>query len=273
MGDDKSEQFRKAENPFAKANTIESTPVGEGIKRLAEASPTTDDRAAHPSKKSCEFNNEDMLRRILDGIQSNQQVIEALNRKFIHLEETFKKERELDRQRIEKLDKEVSNLKKENEELKGLIVSEDRMRRKNRLVVSGLEESREEDTSGRATEESARRFFSEKFGESLEIKSAVRVGRREDSKPRRLLVKMKYFEDKIKILKGKRNALRGTKIYINEDLSREDYKREKFLSGKAREARQKGERVKIRKNGLQINDKFYRLHQIDGNLILSEPKN
>ena len=66
------------------------------------------------------------------------------------------------------------------------------------------------------------------------------------------------FEDKISILKGKREALKDKRCYIIEDLTQADIEAKKSVKPVMDAAYQEGKKVRFRQGKLFIDGKMYR---------------
>ena len=119
-------------------------------------------------------------------------------------------------QRIEKLEAVHANSDGVSERLRTL---EDYSRRNN-IIVDGVME-----VDGETTEK-LQRDIEKLFSEKLDLKPAIdnihRLGskfNKRDTRPRSVIVKLTRFQDRQNCLKRSR-LLRGTNVYINEDVCR-----------------------------------------------------
>ena len=119
-------------------------------------------------------------------------------------------------QRIEKLEAVHANSDGVSERLRTL---EDYSRRNNIIVDGVMDEDGE-------TAEKLQRDIEKLFSEKLDLKPAIdnihRLGskfNKRDSRPRSVIVKLTRFQDRQNCLKRSR-LLRGTNVYINEDVCR-----------------------------------------------------
>ena len=126
--------------------------------------------------------------------------------------------------------------------------AEDRIRsledysRRNNIVVDGVSEMRNETND--QLHVSIRKLFSERLKVEPNIVSIHRLRPRENpekvpERPRAVLVKLSSFEEKMECVRAA-PRLKGTNVYINEDVSREtlNIRREKL--DELREKRRKG---------------------------------
>nr|XP_047146215.1 uncharacterized protein LOC105844348 [Hydra vulgaris] len=95
---------------------------------------------------------------------------------------------------------------------------EDRSRRNNHRIEGIYENDKE---SWGDTEKKVQTFFTEKLGlKDVEIERAHRTGRKNDGRPRTIILNLQKYKDKIGILK-ELYRLKGTNTFVNEDFSRE----------------------------------------------------
>ena len=88
-------------------------------------------------------------------------------------------------------------------------------------------------------------IFQRQFKVEFEAVQVRRIGMRNEAKPRLLLVKLKSIDDKIKLLRLVK-ALRGSDIYLMEDLSKADREARQKLVKAMKKARSEGKRAYIR---------------------------
>jgi len=139
---------------------------------------------------------------------------------------------------------ENSRLKREVEELKNEI------RQKN-VVIYGLEER---DRNEEELTEIILRMLNEGMGVRIlqeDMDGVTRLGRYNHQKIRPILVALTTMKAKKAIMRSRRN-LKGTKIYIEEDLTVETRAREKALKPLMIEKRKEGYHVVIRRGKLLV---------------------
>ncbi|XP_047129609.2 uncharacterized protein LOC105843398 [Hydra vulgaris] len=120
---------------------------------------------------------------------------------------------------------------------------EDRSRRNN-LRIEGIYENDKE--SWGDTEKKVQTFFTEKLGlKDVEIERAHRTGRKNDGRPRTIILNLQKYKDKLRILK-ELYRLKGTNTFVNEDFSRETVAIRKKLFAEVKERRLNGESVTVR---------------------------
>nr|XP_012560046.2 uncharacterized protein LOC105846153 [Hydra vulgaris] len=79
----------------------------------------------------------------------------------------------------------------------------------------------------------------------VEIERAHRTGRKNDGRPRTIILNLQKYKDKIRILK-ELYRLKGTNTFVNEDFSRETVAIQKKLFAEVKERRLNGESVTVR---------------------------
>lgn len=113
----------------------------------------------------------------------------------------------------------VAELTRQVQILQAQVKSLEQEQRKRNIIIYGVPES-----SAKETLLDRLKQFNDvnvKMGlTGIDCKDAIRLGLSNPSKPRPLLIKLHSMNDKLKILKS-RKQLKGTNIYIDDDLSHE----------------------------------------------------
>jgi hypothetical protein len=116
--------------------------------------------------------------------------------------------------------------------------------RKRNIIVYGYEEKRRETWLDIDTKlEDLRRKIG--FAKNIDYDSAFRLGKKQMSKSRPILLKLIRLKDKFEILNAAKK-LRGTNIYIHQDLSPEDRKINAILRTHLKEIKQHNPDAKCR---------------------------
>jgi hypothetical protein len=142
-------------------------------------------------------------------------------------------------------------------------------RRKNNIIIFGLEEQGEEkyfgtlDTVVKCLNETMKVDVNRENNENIDY--VTRIGRKKGVRP--ILVKFISFSKKLQILKNKRN-LAGSKIRVEEDLSIEDRKIRQELIPYLKDAKRKGHKAFLRKGSLIVDGRAYGLSYLKGNIQL-----
>ncbi|XP_031549027.1 uncharacterized protein LOC116286615 [Actinia tenebrosa] len=136
--------------------------------------------------------------------------------------------------------------------------------RRNNVRISGIKEDNNESWS--TTEDKVKTILKEKMGmfpENVEIERAHRTGKPRIDKPRQIVVKFLRYKDRESVL-DKRKSLKGTGIFVNEDLSSRVLKRRQEQQGRLEEARKEGKIAYFRMDHLVIKNRAFqtpsRLH-------------
>jgi len=173
-----------------------------------------------------------------DGVQNEHESMEdMMTRLLIHSEErTASNIREVIKEEIAEqfsnLEKAVEMIDTEVQAVKKSLQFIENSAKKCNIVVLGLPENANEDAANR--HEAIRNLAkSIKIGD-IDYSEAVRLGKFSNQKPRPLLIKLLRYRDKIQIKMAAKN-LKGTKIYIKDDLTVEERHVEGILRKKKRE--------------------------------------
>jgi len=132
----------------------------------------------------------------------------------------------------------------EMQKVKTIIENQERIERKNNIVIMRLENS-SKNAKDRAIE-----FFKEKL--EIQIEDKVKWVKEVGINKKLILVSLKDWEDKQEVM-GEKGQLKGTKIYINHDLSREDRDIQCKLKEIAKQEREQGAEVKLGFRKIRIN--------------------
>lgn len=129
--------------------------------------------------------------------------------------------------------------------------AEDRARRKN-LRIGGVFE--EEEESWNDCEEKVLKIFEKKLKlPGIEIERAHRTGGKKRDKARMIVLKLKSWKDKERILKEAKR-LKGTNIFISEDYSKETMEIRSELWKKVKKHREDGKYAVINYKSLVVRD-------------------
>uniref|UniRef100_A0A6P7G5P7 Uncharacterized protein LOC114337989 n=1 Tax=Diabrotica virgifera virgifera TaxID=50390 RepID=A0A6P7G5P7_DIAVI len=160
--------------------------------------------------------------------------------------------------------KENKKITEDIKELQRTIEIMDKDKRKNNLIISGLEI----DTDDSATlKEIATNMIGKHLGVNINIKRACKIG------IRTCLIELGNETEKTAILRN-RNKLKNVepkKIWITEDLTKKEREKMKSLRDKAREMRDKGKTVKIGYNKITVDGKEWRWNYNEEKVV--SPKN
>ena len=109
-------------------------------------------------------------------------------------------------------------------------------------------------------------WIEEKFDEVTEIKEARRL------RDGRILVRLGSMKDKIKIMKKRKN-LKGTRIYIDDDLTKKERWIQKKIKERSDKERAEGKKTKIKYKKLIINGSEWRWNEKKSTLFQRQQEN
>ena len=119
--------------------------------------------------------------------------------------------------------------------------------RRNNLVIVGAEE----DTPKEITAEVVKKVLSNKLNTEIPIVEARRIGKANARRPRPILVRLPDYNAKVSVLK-KRSQMKGTNIFINDDLTPLQKKNLAVLLDRMRKARNDGKSAFITRGCLIV---------------------
>lgn len=155
--------------------------------------------------------------------------------------------------------KEIVTIKKENKELKERVVElenkmekMDKEKRKLNIIIKGTE------FEGKPENKTVQKFIEEKIGVVAKITEVQQVGREKDNR-KVVRATVENMESKIRIMTNK-NKLKGTRCYIDDDLTDEEQKIQKSLREIAKVEKAKGKRVVVGYQKIRIGEEWIRWH-------------
>lgn len=197
-----------------------------------------------------------------------EEAIEKILKKLEKLETIEGKLDKLQRQ-LDDITKENEEIKAENQTLKQVIETQERkiqniekQMRKNKLVIHGIDEL-ENESENQLKKEIEKILKDMKMENHViqGIREVGRIGRKVNKINRPVRIEIDNWNNKIDILKATR-LLKGTKIVIEEDYTKETLLERKQLLPYMIEARQKGQRAFLNHNKLKINGRNYTIQEI-----------
>lgn len=144
-------------------------------------------------------------------------------------------------------------------ELRRRILNIERREKKTSIVIKEVDRER-----GNA-KEIVSKIVRELAGEELvkEIKEVYSIGKEKDKV---ILVKMSEYENKSKVM-ANRNKLKGTQIYLDDDLSKEEREVQRHVRIWADEERKKGRSVKIGRGKCSIGEDVYVWNEAEKQMV------
>lgn len=164
----------------------------------------------------------DLISTLRDDIKNNTEENQKLREEMIKREEKWETEKKHLIKRIDQLENKFEAMEKE--------------KRKCRLVIKGAkfkEEHKQEET---------KQFLAEKLGVEAEVKSVIILQGKNGTNAN--LVEMKDWENKQIVMKNK-YKLRGTNVYIDNDMTPKERGIQAEIRKISREERSKGNRTRI----------------------------
>lgn len=178
--------------------------------------------------KSLKMEKNEMI-EILETFK--REMVEELGEKISKkIEEEWKK-------KVEELQEENAQMRRQIQELQRKSEETEKRERKRNIVIKGV---KDRVGSPRGIVE---RIFKDVVGENTEVKinEVFKIGKdREDI----YLVKMENFDEKMKIM-GKRVNLKGSEIFLDDDLTFKERERQRKIREWAGVERRKGKRVNV----------------------------
>lgn len=179
---------------------------------------------------------------------------------------SIKKENEVLRQENIEIKTENKGIKEELGQLRNKMEWIEKEKRRNNVVVMGLEVNYE---NGKTIKENMETMLKEELQVEVQVKTANKMG------DKICLLELESEEDKGKIMRNKHKlrTKKDHKIYINDDMTESERKKAKEIRKKASEERSQGKMVKIGYNTVNNGTNEWRWNKIKGVLELTLPKN
>lgn len=184
------------------------------------------------------------------GFRENQEEIRKLKEEMKKKEEIWEREKHQLRYKIQNLEDRLE--------------SEEKNKKRNNIVIRGV------NCEGENIKERTRGFLEKQLGVKVSIKEAYTVGKRKEKKA--VVAKIEYWKEKQEVMKNK-NKLRGTQIYIDNDLTMKERDIQSKIYDRANKEKAKGKRVKIGYQKLLIEGVQYVWNNKMEDLRLEETKN
>lgn len=153
------------------------------------------------------------------------------------------------------LDDQLDRIKNDIEAIKDKVDDLENRSRRNNLCFDGVDESVSENWA--QSEAKVKNVLKDNLDlnqDEIEIERAHRVGPKREGKTRSIVAKFLNYKDREKVFKSKRQ-LKGSGIFIREDLSERVLNKRKALLPKLNEARQMGKTAFFRFDKLIIRDR------------------
>lgn len=228
-----------------RSNSIDETNVFIKSRRT-ERSPVRKRKEMENSDEQIMVFLREMNKNIETARQETKNEILQLSNKLEGIIKLQKEEINELKQNETKMEKKVQNLENRIEELEKAEEKREKLKKRNNIIIKGanLENNNEE----------IENFLLNKLGVEIKVTNTYKVGRNEDRQ--HTVATINTWENKMNIMKNK-NKLIGTKIYIDNDLTREDMRIQKEILKRAKEEKEKNSNIKIGYRKLKIENEWY----------------
>lgn len=171
---------------------------------------------------------------------------------------------------VKQINEETTTLRKENRELKDRMkVMEEKLEkiekqnRKNNIIIKGIDFQNKT--------EGIEQFCKERLGTEVKIEAFQNIGTNE--RPM-IMAKVNTWEQKVSIMKNK-NKLRGTKIFVDHDMTKAESEVQKKLRERAKVEKSQGKEAHVGYQKIYINGECWKWAQEYGEIIRENvrPKN
>lgn len=171
------------------------------------------------------------------------------------------------RTEVQQNNAEIKNMREQWQKEKGELIGRignmeikierlERERIRNNIVVTGISI---EGNKGENIETEMQSKLEEKVKTQVLIKKVYRIN------PMKYIVEMQTWEGKMEMLRRK-NMLKGTKVYIDSDMTEGERKIQKSIREMAKEEREKGARVRVRYQRIEVDGREYKWNHREGGL-------
>lgn len=181
--------------------------------------------------------------------------MESGNNEMRALREEIKATNERWEKKYKEMENKFKNLEKRVENLEN-------EKRKNNIIVTGLDMEGKNEEWKKQMEE----WINTELGVENKVKEVIEIV------PKKYLVKMQNFEEKLGILKNK-NKLKGKRIYIDSDLTPREREVQKKLRREMRKLKEEGKVVKIGHMKLIVGGKEMLWNEEEGTIKEKSSKN
>jgi len=201
---------------------------------------------------------EEMMRRLLE--EAKQEILDKVEQKGEEIKRELKKEmkeeiekiRKEERKAREKLENELKELKEKVQEMEKKNIDQERRERRLNIVIKGVEVK-----GGNVNVREAMTGVFEKMGvyeREINVKDAYMIRVKENESM--IVAKLNSMYDKRMIME-KKSKLRGTRVYVDDDMTKSERDRQSAIRVWAKKERNKGMRVKVGFGRRWLNGKEY----------------
>lgn len=264
--DHASEGGADVESAFNRSKKTARSPLNRPSCSVAYCGDTTPDGDGQPAHHDTNDEGTNRIAAIMSQVLGELQVIRKQNDRFQAEILELRKDSTENKQCVQELKRAINEKEtawmEEREVLKAEIVSLDnrleafeRRERRNNVIIKGIGMEEE-----RGSVADMKKWMREKINVEVDPKSVSPIGRD------MILVELDNWEQKQEILR-KRTALKGTRFYINPDLTKKERVIQKKIRDAAKSARQKGSNVKIGHLKLRINGTWFEWDYEESKLV------
>lgn len=193
----------------------------------------------------------DMMRAIMDEMKASRKETAEMREEIRDLRSEMKR-------REEKWEVEKKELVARVKKLEDTMERQEKRERKNNIIIKGVQFDNK-------SKEEVRAFLKTNIGVESEADDIHDVVNLKGG----MIVKFKNWNKKVEVM-GRKQKLKGSRIYIDSDLTANEREIQKDLRELAREEKNKGNIVKVGYQKITINDKIYKWEAIKKDII---PKN
>ena len=244
---------------FQKARRVGRSPPQE-----ATEGEGTESEGTEGEPKDIKMDKLDRLTELVLTVKKDTQDIkkenESINKEIRELKEEWKRKREAWEREKEEIQKRIKNLETKRDKADELIERINRIEqkeeaRKKREKRNNITLKGEELPRGETPEDTAVKVISENLQVEVEIEDIfwTRKGERGSI----LIAKLRNWQQKKEIM-IKKGKLKGKKIYIDNDLTKNERETQKAILGIAKAEREQGAHVKIGYRKVKINDRIFK---------------
>lgn len=219
-------------------------------------------RIVRTPQKPKSNNNDDKMDKMMEMMQTMMQEIKEIRIEHRNYQEEMNKLREQN----EQIKKDNEKLKTEMKIMHSKLEDMDRDKRRNNVVVSGLDMGNIQQD---VLEGEMKKFFRKNMDIEPELKTTKKIG------AKTYLIELGSVTEKIKVMRNKSKLRNYTdeRVYINDDMTRTQREIQEKLRTVAREERKMGKSVREGFQKLIIDNVQYRWNDERGNIEKSKPKN
>lgn len=227
-------------------------------KKVLRSPRRTEEKTARREKEENEEMEEmkkmmiEMMQQVKQNIEENKELREEMRKE----REKWEKEKKMLADKIEGLEERIENMERE--------------KRKNNIIIKGKLDDKLRD------EDEVKKFLQRKLDIQVGVKNVVPIGKKREGTPSGyiFLVELESWKCKNQVM-TKKSALKGSDIYIENDLTREERRIQAELIKIAKEEKGKGLGVKIGYKKLIIDGALYKWSSKENGVVRQDasPKN